>query len=165
MNSDTFTFIYNQREGMPFFINRDSKACDLFIKDMKEIMTGAIGGIASPWKTGAAKGPLSNLSILCPGEQGAPVFHFNNSLNSLPTHDLNSVLVRKIVASFNGIKRVIFPGVICGGRDIVKSGIDPALSGDGVGAERVNLREDGDVSAGLLSFDGRPQPSESPAND
>jgi hypothetical protein len=150
---------------MPFFINRDSKARDLFIKDMKEIMTGAIGGIASPWKTGAAKGPLSNLSILCPGEQGAPALHFNDPVQAFPAHDLHGILVGEIVTPFNCIEGMILTGVLDRSRDIVESGIDPALRRHGVGTKGVNFREDGDIFAGLSGFDRRPQSREAPTDD
>src|SRR5512143_4004830 len=46
--------IDDQREGIPLFVDRDLKTDHLFIKSMKQVVSGPVGGITGARETGPA---------------------------------------------------------------------------------------------------------------
>jgi hypothetical protein len=164
-DTDTSSLIDNEREGMPFLVNRDFKASNLFIKSMEEIVTGPIGCVASTGETRPPERPLGYLTILGSGEKGSPVLHFYHPINTLPTQNLYGVLIGEIVASFDSIKGMIFPGIFHRSRGVSQRGIHPPLSSNRMRPEGMDLGKDRHIQAGFLGLDGCPQTCQASANN
>jgi hypothetical protein len=131
-NANTSSIFYNQREVIPFFIDKNLKTRHLLIKGMEEVVTGSIGGIAGPGEACPPKRPLGDFPFFGSGKKGPPVFHFDDPLDSLPAHYLHGILIRQIVAPFDCIKGVIFPCVFHRKTSISQGGVNPTLSSYGV---------------------------------
>ena len=79
-------------------------------------------------------------------------------------HLLHGRLVGQVVAPLDGVEGVLLPRVVRALGVVGQGGVDPPLGGDRVGADRVDLRDDGDV-APVGEPDRRAQPRQPTADN
>src|SRR5687768_10991183 len=116
---------------------------ELFIHGVENGMAGAIGGIAGPWKAGAAKRSLRDPPSLISAENHAHAFEFQNITGRFAAHGFDRVLITEIETALGGVERVRFPGII-----LAKGRVDAALRGNGMAADGMHFGDNRNVKHG-----------------
>ncbi len=132
----------------------------LLVERLEDHVAGAVGRVAGPPHGGlsvvagvAAEAPLVDPPRRGPVERQAEVLELDDGVDGLAAHDRRRRLVDEVVAPLHRVEGVPLPRVLL---DVGEGGAHPALGGAGVGAGRVELRQDrGAAVAG--DFDGGPQ--------
>ena len=135
-------------EGVPLAVDLDAALEQLLEEDGEQGVAGAVGGVDGARGGVAAEAPLGDAAVVHAGEGAAHVLELEDVLRRLATEYLGGVLVDEEVAALDGVVHVQLPRVVVGG--VAERGGDAALGRAGVGAQRVDLGEDGDVDAGVL---------------
>ena len=76
--------------------------------------------------------------------------------------DFDRVLVADVVGALDGVERVALGRIL---RRVAERRVDAALGGAGVAARRVELRDDGDVGAGVVCLDRGAHPCAAGSDD
>ena len=113
-------------------------------------MSGDVGRVGGARRAGGAEGPLRDPAVLGAGEDGAPVLELVDVARSLVAEDLDRVLVAEVVRALDRVVGVRL-GVVLG--RVPERRVDAALCRARVAAGRVELRDDRDVGAGIVSLD------------
>ncbi len=131
-------------------VDADVALHELLVEHLDQHVARDIGCIGGPRRAGGAEGPLRDPAILGAGEDGAPVLELVDVARSLVAEDLDRVLVAEVVGALDRVVGVRL-GVVLGG--VPERRVDAALGRAGVAAGRVELRDDRDVGAGVVSLD------------
>ena len=91
---------------------------------------------------GAAEGARSELTVGLAIEDDAHVLELDDVAGRLLAHDLDGVLIGEIVAAFDRVEGVRLPRIVLGDR-----GVDAALRGARMAANRMHFGDDRDVGA------------------
>ena len=110
----------------------------------------------------APNGRCASLPSARPREERAPVLELVDVARRLLREDLDRVLVADVVGALDGVEGVALPGVL--GR-VPERGVDAALGRAGMAPGRVELRDDADVGACVVSLDRRAHPGTAGADD
>jgi len=124
----------------------------LLIQRLQNHVTGAVGGFATahhqPFaKIGGVptKAALVNASIGRAIKGQAHVFEFDDGVNGIFRQNFGTVLVGKVIATFDGVEHVKFPRVAIA--HVVECGGNASLRGTSVRAGGVELGNNGCVTA------------------
>src|SRR5690606_40285654 len=102
-----------------------------------------------------AEPALRDLPLLGAGEGDAVVLELDDGARGVLAHRLDGVLVAEVVRALDGVEGVPEPVVRL---LVAEGGADAALRGAGVAAQRVELRDDGDVGAAFTGVERRHEP-------
>ena len=131
----------------------------LLVEHVHDRLAGDVGDVVGAGGRGAAEGAGAELALLVAVEGDAEVLEVEDLLRRLAAHDLDRVLVAEVVGALDRVEGVRLPGVAG-----VERGVDPALSGVGVRADRVDLADDPDRHAFLGGGEGGPLSGEAGAD-
>ena len=90
------------------------------------------------------------------------MFKFHYCSRCVSAHDFYCILVSQVVRTLYRIKCMVFPGIVCYG--IPEGCIYSSLSCYGMGAERVNLGNDGCIKPPVYSLNCCPEAGQSGSN-
>ena len=121
----------------------------LLVEHVHDRLAGDVGDVVGAGGGGAAEGAGAELAFLVAVEGDAEVLEVEDLLRRLAGHDFDRVLVAEVVGALDRVEGVRLPGVAG-----VQRGVDPALGGIGVGADRVDLADDPDRYAFLGGREG-----------
>ena len=121
----------------------------LLVEDVHDRLAGDVGDVVGAGGGGAAEGAGAELAFLVAVEGDAEVLEVEDLLRRLAGHDFDRVLVAEVVGALDRVEGVRLPGVAG-----VERGVDPALGGVGVRADRVDLADDPDRYAFLGGGEG-----------
>ena len=122
----------------------------LLVEHVDQDVAGDVGRVDRARRAGGAERALRDAAVGEAREHGAHVLELVDVARSLRAHDLDRVLVAQVVGALDRVERVDL-GAVLGG--VAERRVDAALGRAGVGARRVQLRDDRDVGAGALGFD------------
>jgi hypothetical protein len=92
------------------------------------------------------------------------MFQFVNSEARLLAHELSSILVSEIIASFDRIERMSLPAVIFSIGIVSQGSIDPSLSSHRMRAQRMDLGDNSYGEAGIAGQSCRKPSQPTPNN-
>jgi hypothetical protein len=92
---------------------------------VQDRVTRSIGGVTGAGKPCAAERTLSDAASRITTEDDPYSFQIQDIAGRFATHDLNRILIAKILTALRRIEGMGFPGVI-----FTERGIDTALRGD-----------------------------------
>ena len=154
--------VLHQLGDEPLLVGRDLVLHAHGVERVQDDQAGQVGGEAGAREAGAAERALGDLAGgLVPAEDRAPVLELDDLVRGRLAEDLDRVLVADVVGALDGVEGVVVGGVL---GLVAERRVDPALGGAGVAADRVDLRHQGDVRAGLVRGDGRPHPGQTRAH-
>ena len=137
----------DQVERVPLGVDLDAAAEELLEEDGQDGVPGAVGGVAGAGGGVPAEAALGDAALVVAGEGAAHVLEFEDVFGAFAGEHFGRVLVDEEVAALDGVEHVEFPRVFGG---VAERGGDAALGCAGVGTERVDLGEDGDVERGVF---------------
>jgi hypothetical protein len=142
-------------------VEPDAVLDGLLVEGLQDHVSGAIRGEARPPDRTlpevpgvAAEPTLIDLALGRAVERQAHVLELDHGLDRLAGQDLGGVLVDEVVTALDGVVHVPLPVVLL---EIAEGGAHAALGGAGVGAGRIELRQDGGIDPGLGQLHGGPQ--------
>ena len=154
---------------MVLVVERHAVLEALLVQRLEDHVAGAVGREARPLDRPlavvpgvAAEPPLVDLAVRRPVERQAHVLELDHRLDGLAGEHLGRVLVHQVVATLDGVEHVPLPVVLL---LVAQGGTHAALRGAGVGAGRVQLRQDRGVHAGLGQLERGPQARPAGADD
>ena len=148
----------------PFRIDLDPLCDGPFIEGVEQHMPGYIGGIAGSGIAGAAEGALGDRAVGKPAEGASPMLHLIDDSDRLFAHDLHGVLIGQVIAPFDGVEGVFFPGIVPAVGIVGQGRVEASLRGDGMGSGRVDLGDQPHVEP-VAQADGRPESRQTAADN
>jgi hypothetical protein len=92
------------------------------------------------------------------------MFQIKNCGDGFLAHQLGRPLIRQVIAAFDSVKSMPIPSVVLSLRIVAQSRVDPPLGRDRMGAERMDLRNDGNpkvrIAVESCSQPGQPTPND-----
>ncbi len=131
-------------------VDRDLVLQELLVEHVDEDVPRDVGRVNRARRAGRAERALCDAAVGEAREHGAHVLELVDVARSLRAHDLDRVLVAQVVGALDRVERVDLRAVL---RRVPERGVDATLGRAGVGARRMQLRDDRDVGAGALGFD------------
>ena len=135
----------------PLLVRVDTPLLELLPDDVQDGLAGDVGDVARPGEAGPSEGAGGEATVLAAAEGGAHALQLDDVGRRLLAEDLDSVLVRQVVAALDGIEGVLLPGVVLAHRSI-----DAPLGRRGVAAERLHLGEQSHVDSLVGGLQGGP---------
>ncbi len=163
-DSQTPSIFDHQLGYQPFIIKLDLPFDGLLVERVEDNQPCPVSRITCTRKSCPAKRPLGDHSPGKTAERDTQILQLIDGRYCLLTHQFRDILVSQIIASLDGIKGVLFPGVIQAIRVVSQGSVYSSLGGNRMGAERMDLGYDGDFQSGITGECGR-QPGQSPPND
>src|SRR3989338_6445353 len=120
-------------------------------------MSCLISRITCTRETSATKRSLRYFTFSGAAERTAPVLHFIYSFGRLFGHTDNCILVCKVIASFYWIEGMFLIVIICASRVISQRGVNSSLCGNGMRADWVYLRDNGNLNIMAIKFNRCPE--------
>ncbi len=125
----------------------------LLEEDVHQHVAGDVGRVGRSRLARSAERALRDPSVLRAREDRPPVLELVDVAGSLVAEDLDRVLVAEVVRALDGVEGVLLRIVL---RGVPESGVDAALGRTGMASNRMDLRDQRDVGARIVRFDGRP---------
>ncbi len=122
----------------------------LLVEDLDEHVAGDVGRIDGPRRARGAERTLVELALLVAREHAAPALELVDVARRLAREDLDRVLVAEVIGALDRVEGMRLGVVV---RLVAESCIDAALRGSRVASRRMELRDDGDPRAGIVSLD------------
>ncbi len=161
--ADTATVVvHEQVGGEPLLVAVDDGRVlhQLLVEHVQDGVAGDVGDVVRARRGGAAEGACAEVAALVAVEGDAGVLQPQDLAGRLPRHDLHRVLIGEVVGALDRVEGVRLPGVLW-----VERGVDAAGGGDGMGAHRVDLRDDRHGRARLSRGQRRPLSRQAGADD
>jgi hypothetical protein len=160
--------VQEQVEDVELVVELDILLDAVLVERLQDHVAGAVGGVAGAADRGlavvtgvAAEATLVDAPFGRAVEGQAHLLEVEDGVDRLLAHDLGRVLVDEVVAALDGVEGVPLPVVIL---DVRQGSAHAALRRTGVGARRVQLREDRGAGTGA-GLEGRAHPCASGADD
>ena len=131
-------------------VRRDVALHHLLVEHVDEDVPGDVGRVRRARLARGAERALGDAPVSRPREDCAPVLELVDVVGRLLAEDLDRVLVAEVVGALHGVEGVLL-GIVLGG--VPESGVDAALRGARVAANRVDLRDHRDVRACVEGLD------------
>src|SRR5439155_24239667 len=110
-----------------------------------------VGRVGGARLAGGAERALRDAPVLRPGEDRSPVLELVDVRGRLLAEDFDRILVAEVVRAFDSVVRMLFR-IVLGG--VAERGVDAALRRAGMAAHWMDLGDQGDVRACVVSLDG-----------
>ena len=150
-HADAAAAVDREVEREELLVDRHLVLQQLLVEHVDQHVARDVGGVDRARRARGAERALRDAAVGEAREHRAHVLELVDVARRLGAHDLDRVLVAQVVRALDGVERVDL-GAVLGG--VAERGVDAALGGAGVGARRMQLRDDRDVGAGALGFDG-----------
>jgi hypothetical protein len=141
--------------GEELLVHLDVPLDELLVEHLDQHVTRDVGGVDGARRAGRAERALCEPAVLRSREHRAPVLELVDVARSLSAEDLDRILIAEVVGALDGVERVRLGAVFTG---VPERGVDAALGRAGVAAGRVELRDDRDIGAGVVSLDRSAHP-------
>ncbi len=148
--------------GEELLVDLDVALHHLLVEHVDEHVAGDVGRIDGSRRAGGPERALGELAVGRAREDAAPVLELVDVAGRLPGEDLDRVLVAEVVRALDGVEGVLL-GTVLG--CVPERRVDAALGGSRVTPSRVELRDEGDVGAGVECLDRRPHSGAAGADD
>ncbi len=132
----------------PLFVDAQAVLDQLLVEDVQQRLAGDVTDEVGAGALLAAEGARAELAVLVAVEDDAHALQGEHLGAGLGAEHLDGVLVAQVVAALDRVEGVVLPGVV-----LVHGGVDTALGGVGVAADRMDLGDDRDVGALRLGGD------------
>ena len=134
----------------------------LLVEHVDEHVAGDVGRVHGAGRAGGAERPLREPAVLVAREDRPPVLELVDVARRLAREDLDRVLVAEVVRALDRVIGVDL-GIVL--RRVAERRVDAAFGRAGVAARRVELGDDADVRAGIVSRDRRAHSCAARAHD
>jgi hypothetical protein len=124
----------------------------LLVEDVDEDVPGDVGRVRRARLAGCPEGTLRDAPVLGPREHSAPVLELVDVVRRLVAENLNRVLIAEVVRALDGVVGVLLWVVL--GR-VPERRVNPAFGRAGVAADGMDLGDERDVGALVVSLDSR----------
>ena len=131
----------------------------LLVEHVQQRLSGKVGHEECALPPLPSKGARAETPLLIAVENHPHVLHIDDFLARLHAHDRNRVLVAEVVAALDGVVGVLFPVIAA----VSERGVDAALGGVGVAANRVHLGHHSYVRAVFARRESGPHPCQTGA--
>ena len=142
--------VHDELPGEELLVDGEIALHHLLVEHVDQDVAGDVGGVGGSRLAGGAERALGDPAVLGSREDGAPVLELVDVVGGLVAEDLDRVLVAEVVGALDRVVGVLL-GVVVG--RVPERGVDPALRGPGVAADRMDLREKRDVGAEIVGLD------------
>ena len=136
--------------GEELLVDLDVALDELLVEHLDQDVPRDVGGVDRARRAGGAEGALREPAVVRAREHRAPVLELVDVAGRLAAEDLDRVLVAEVVGALDRVEGVRLGAVLAG---VPERRVDAALGRAGVAAGRMELRDDRDVGAGIVSFD------------
>ncbi len=131
------TVVHMQRGGEPLFVDFDAGFEDLIVQRHEQRLAGDVADEIGARLRCAAECARAELAVGAAIKNHAHVLELDHVARRLLAHHLDRVLIGEVIAAFNRVERVRFPTI-----RLADGGVNTALGGTGVTADRVHFRDD-----------------------
>ena len=149
-HADAASAVDREVDREELLVDRDLVLQQLLVEHVDQHVARDVGGVDGARRARGAERALRDAAVGEAREHGPHVLQLVDVAGSLRAHDLDRVLVAQVVRPLDGVERVDLGAVL---RGVSERRVDAALGGAGVGARRMQLRDDRDVGAGTLGLD------------
>ena len=144
---------------VPLLVEGELLTAEPFPEALQQREAGAVRGVDGPGEATSAERSPCERAVGSTAEDRPEMFHLDDGRARLPAEELDRVLVPEVVGALHrvvdvGVDRILRPD----------RSVDPSLSRPRVRAQGMELRNDGDVPAGLDRREGSPLPGEARAD-